>query len=863
MRAVDELCKNSYGNYVVQHVLIHGQPEHRAAIVRSVRGRLLQLSKHKFASNVVEKCLTGDHMVLTRSGWRSIKSIRKDDIVCSLNVQSWAMEWKKVVATQRFAHKTGARQLYRMQGEGMDVVATRDHRMLTAQIASSRLQNKPLAYYTVDALLGLTYASGGHSTRTRFQCSSARKVVRSAINRQPAWKVVIPQLQTVCDWWWQKDQQRGFLRFFGFWLGAGHLCATHQHVGVSQRKLASIAWLTDLLDDVFPGWWRRSVIDKDDRGTTFAYLIRCPPLYEWLRPMAVGPVGYNPRDPTALRSYPHFTLNADLAAHEARTRYRLNGVAIQRTVTSTPPATASAGATAASATFAQSTENATSGRATSSSWTEPRMLAAFAKGPAHDHGNCCFCGEPGRCMLTCSGQACRSVDRITRAHPDCADATFEQPWYCPECKGEVEVNRHCCWQCKGTHSPEGNKMLLCETEGCRWGGHVKCVGFTAPPEGDWFCSQFSGEATETGSADSDPMSVELRVEGQEEEEEEEETQVQGQVDIHALLDVFENAAAAAAAQAAGAIIWNGGLWHINMNGHWFDLKRWMGDDVAGTFANLSQPQATALLEGFCRADDDFARVQFDAASGEPVGDWRCSHSSFPLIDHLQLIAQLAGARVDLVRRAEAGQTIEIDGREVRCSVDHWQLGIQFNMKSDAPVSLTFLAEPLEVSNDIDARGYYNYQDDGHVYDLTIDSTGDTNSNFLTQRLSVKRHRGGRQVDADTDIDSDGGEGVRAHPVFVGNCFAHASKHDRDALIDEVLGKADASSAPVVESSSVLIGMVKDQFGNYVIQRLIDVLDDEQMASLLHRIRRYVPSLRKIPYGRHILAKLEKITGQQL
>ena len=35
---MDELCKNSYGNYVVQHVLIHGQAEHRAAIVRSVRG---------------------------------------------------------------------------------------------------------------------------------------------------------------------------------------------------------------------------------------------------------------------------------------------------------------------------------------------------------------------------------------------------------------------------------------------------------------------------------------------------------------------------------------------------------------------------------------------------------------------------------------------------------------------------------------------------------------------------------------------------------------------------------------------------------------------------------------------------------
>ena len=98
---------------------------------------------------------------------------------------------------------------------------------------------------------------------------------------------------------------------------------------------------------------------------------------------------------------------------------------------------------------------------------------------------------------------------------------------------------------------------------------------------------------------------------------------------------------------------------------------------------------------------------------------------------------------------------------------------------------------------------------------------------------------------------------------VEKCFGHASAVDRDALIDEVLGGRADGGAAVVESNSVLLSMVKDQFGNYVIQRLIDVLDDEQMQSLTQRIRRYVPSLRKIPYGRHILAKIEKITGQQL
>jgi len=51
-----ELCKNQYGNYVIQHVLIHGTPWHKGAVIVSLRGTLLALSKHKFASNVIEKC---------------------------------------------------------------------------------------------------------------------------------------------------------------------------------------------------------------------------------------------------------------------------------------------------------------------------------------------------------------------------------------------------------------------------------------------------------------------------------------------------------------------------------------------------------------------------------------------------------------------------------------------------------------------------------------------------------------------------------------------------------------------------------------------------------------------------------------
>jgi mRNA-binding protein PUF3 len=53
-----DLITDSYGNYVTQHVIEHGLPEDRAKIVTLITAQFLKFSKHKFASNVVERCLT-------------------------------------------------------------------------------------------------------------------------------------------------------------------------------------------------------------------------------------------------------------------------------------------------------------------------------------------------------------------------------------------------------------------------------------------------------------------------------------------------------------------------------------------------------------------------------------------------------------------------------------------------------------------------------------------------------------------------------------------------------------------------------------------------------------------------------------
>lgn len=48
-----------YSAFVLkQHVLEHGKPHERSTIIKELAGKIVQMSQQKFASNVVEKCLT-------------------------------------------------------------------------------------------------------------------------------------------------------------------------------------------------------------------------------------------------------------------------------------------------------------------------------------------------------------------------------------------------------------------------------------------------------------------------------------------------------------------------------------------------------------------------------------------------------------------------------------------------------------------------------------------------------------------------------------------------------------------------------------------------------------------------------------
>jgi len=86
---------------------------------------------------------------------------------------------------------------------------------------------------------------------------------------------------------------------------------------------------------------------------------------------------------------------------------------------------------------------------------------------------------------------------------------------------------------------------------------------------------------------------------------------------------------------------------------------------------------------------------------------------------------------------------------------------------------------------------------------------------------------------------------------------HGSQSQRVELHAEILQGAEGSAeGPIVQ-------MMKDQFGNYVVQKMLEHSSGQQRDKLVNCIKESTEELRKDSYGKHLLARLEKVTGIQL
>ena len=99
---------------------------------------------------------------------------------------------------------------------------------------------------------------------------------------------------------------------------------------------------------------------------------------------------------------------------------------------------------------------------------------------------------------------------------------------------------------------------------------------------------------------------------------------------------------------------------------------------------------------------------------------------------------------------------------------------------------------------------------------------------------------------------------------VEKCLQFASKKDRDEMIWTIINVTFDLNSPVDAKTGhcVLESMVRDPYANYVVQKVIDVSDERQRGAIIKYVRENIVQLRRYTYGKHIIVRLEKTSGEK-
>ncbi|CAH8334070.1 unnamed protein product [Eruca vesicaria subsp. sativa] len=87
---------------------------------------------------------------------------------------------------------------------------------------------------------------------------------------------------------------------------------------------------------------------------------------------------------------------------------------------------------------------------------------------------------------------------------------------------------------------------------------------------------------------------------------------------------------------------------------------------------------------------------------------------------------------------------------------------------------------------------------------------------------------------------------------VEKCLTFGCLEERELLVNEMLGTTDENEP--------LQAMMKDQFANYVVQKVLETCDDQRREFILARIKVHLNALKKYTYGKHIVARVEKLVA---
>nr|KYP53066.1 Maternal protein pumilio [Cajanus cajan] len=216
----------------------------------------------------------------------------------------------------------------------------------------------------------------------------------------------------------------------------------------------------------------------------------------------------------------------------------------------------------------------------------------------------------------------------------------------------------------------------------------------------------------------------------------------------------------------------------------------------------------------------------------------------------QMVSELNGAVMKCVRDQNGNHVIQ------KCIECVPQDKIQFIVSSfygqvvalsTHPYGCRVIQRVLEHCDDLNTQQIIMDEIMQSVSTLAQDQYG----NYVIQH--IVEH--GKQHERTAIINKLAGQIVKmSQQKFASNviekCLAFGSPEERQILVNEMLGTSDENEP--------LQAMMKDPFGNYVVQKVLETCDDRSLELILSRIKVHLNALKRYTYGKHIVSRVEKL-----
>ena len=248
-------------------------------------------------------CLTADHQVLTRSGWKDIADVQRTDDVMTFNTSKRQQEWNRVNLAYRTPYN-GA--LYQLSSARMNAVCDSGHRWLVNSA------NRPTQYefYSVKQLLSADTFDEGQWKNGLHETHSVPLVGANANSDYTFDECrFLPHNARQ-----SKSFREDFMRLVGFIMGnggiqheAGHNGQQSYYLTLTQSSLTkpnAYDWLSTLLRRIALLWPIIAAKPSTDGRNRCTWRIACgQEVYAWFLPMFYGPRSYDPLNDQLCKSY--------------------------------------------------------------------------------------------------------------------------------------------------------------------------------------------------------------------------------------------------------------------------------------------------------------------------------------------------------------------------------------------------------------------------------------------------------------------------------------------------------------------------------------------------------------------------------